>query len=127
MTEINKNNMHANMLKYNTYTDKVEAKQCPQQDKTELIEQEEKNEPQTIKDTGVLGRSQVKNAKSSDVVSETVALMKNDEKLVSAANKFFDKVFDDYIKLGYGETEAYTNALIAQEEFFEIAQSVKNH
>lgn len=126
MTEINNNNMHANMLKYNTYTDKVDAKQI-QSEKTDVVEtSEEKNAPQTIADTGVLGRSQVKSTKSSDVVSETIALMKADENMVSAANKFFDRVFEDFLAAGYEESEAYTNALLAQEEFFETAQSVRN-
>ena len=119
MTEINSNNIP----KY-THIEKIEAKPVHHQPK-EVVEPEEKETPKYVQDTGVLGRSQVKSVKTTDVVDETIALMKSDKDIIIAANDFFEKMYDDFKELGYSDEDSYTNALLAQEEFFGIAQAIK--
>ena len=51
--------------------------------------------------------------------------MKSDKDIIIAANDFFEKMYDDFKELGYSDEDSYTNALLAQEEFFGIAQAIK--
>ena len=102
---------------------KVENKNNKEAVAPQLPVEEECVEHQYVKDTGVLGRSQVKCAKCGDVsksVDEAIALAKNNPTLLTASESMFDTMYKDFKEQGMEESEAYMRALLAEEEFMEL-------
>ena len=78
-------------------------------------------------DTGVLGRSQVKNIKHGDVsrsVDEAVELMRRKPIVLDSSDKIFDILYNSFLKEGLDPSEAYIKALLAQEEFIQTGIAV---
>lgn len=84
-----------------------------------------------IPDTGVLGRSQIKNSKGADAtrsVDEAITLCEKYPQIAECGDDFFDVLYEQFIADGMEPIEAYTKASMAMEEFVEIgkAQLAKN-
>lgn len=80
-----------------------------------------------VPDTGVLGRSQVKNIKHGDVsrsVDEAVELMRRKPIVLDSSDKIFDILYNSFLKEGLDPSEAYIKALLAQEEFIQAGIAV---
>ncbi len=123
MTEIN-NNLHGFELN-NVEKTKIPKVKEERIQGTETPEQEESKN--IVPDTGVLGRSQIRSKKGSDVtksVDEAVDLAKNNPVLMNASDKIFNSIYDDYIKQGIDPSDAYIKALLAEEEFCELGKSI---
>lgn len=124
MAEINNNipNFGINSKKVDNKANKEVVIQQPQ------IE-EECVEHQYVQDTGVLGRSQVTCAKCGDVaksIDEAVALAKNDPTLLTSSENLFNMIYNDLVANGVEESEAYTRALMCEEEFVELGLARNN-
>ncbi len=79
-----------------------------------------------IQDAGVLGRSQIKSIKGADVsksIDETVYLSDSYPELLSASGEIFDRLYNKYLALGIEPSDAYTRALMGEEEFLKIGKS----
>ena len=77
-----------------------------------------------IADTGVLGRSQVDGLKGSGItrcVNETVAMAKNKPELMNCGDEVFETAYKRFLDSGFTKEEAYTNALLTEESFYELA------
>ena len=79
----------------------------------------EENDKNYVPDTGVLGRSQVKETVSS--ADEAVMMLKKNPHVMEASDKIFDIIYKKYIDEGLDPSQAYLNALEAQKEFVAIA------
>lgn len=93
-------------------------------DKSTNIEPRDKHIQDDIKDTGILGRSQVKTSKigdSSQSINEAVDLAQNNPALLEISSKLFDYMYDKCINEGMGPDEALMNALLFESEFMDIA------
>ncbi len=78
-----------------------------------------------IPDTGVLGRSQVKNPKGSDFtksIDETIALIDKYPEIVECGDELFDTLYEQFLSDGMSNSEAYEKASLAMEEFIEISK-----
>ena len=89
------------------------------------------DEIQYVPDTGILGRSQIKNQKGSDVtrsVDETIALCEKFPQIMECGDELFDSLYEQFLADGMEPHEAYAKASLAMEEFVEIgkAQLSKN-
>lgn len=82
-------------------------------------------QPKFVQDTGVLGRSQVKQPKEVDIaksVDEAVALAQQKTPILTASEKIFDNAYEKYIAEGKSEADAYMLAAFEEEEFLNIAE-----
>lgn len=130
MTEINNNNMN-----YDTTIRKVKQINPPEKaEKTENIENIEeqaiKQEQNFIEDTGVLGRSLVKKSNGGNVaksIDEAVFIAINHPEILEGGEELFNAAEDYFKNSGMNEEEAYFSALLAQEEFNELANAVRNN
>lgn len=121
MTEISNNNIG----KYGYNIQKVEkekekAKECG----CANCKAEEKSEQNYMPDTGVLGRSQVKSKNGGNIpksVDEAVALAAKKPEILLGSEDVFTSIYDKLIKEGMPESEAYIQALMAEDEFLSIA------
>ena len=89
-----------------------------------------KSSTEYVADTGVLGRSQVKTGKGADIaksVDEAVALAKNHPGMLYSCDKCFTRLYKTYLAEGMTESDAYIKAMMAEEEFMDIAQHHCSH
>lgn len=87
---------------------------------------EEKAEQAYVADTGVSGRSQIRNLKGADVtrsVDEAVMLATKNPALLSGSESIFNIIYNDLLESGMEESDAYMKALMAEEEFLAIGSS----
>ena len=80
--------------------------------------------PKFVQDTGVLGRSQIKQPKEVGIaksVDEAVALAMNKTPILTSSEKIFDEAYERYIAEGKSEADAYIMAAFEEEEFLSIA------
>ena len=118
MTEIN-NNMHNYEF---AGIDKI--KKNKEQDKQIDIKQGENPNKEYAADTGVLGRSQLRTRKGSDVslsVNSAVKAAQCRPEILTIGDKLFDSMYDKYLKEGLDPSTAYINACCAQEELMAAA------
>ncbi len=118
MTEIN-NNMHNYDL---TGLDKIKTNK--EAEKTEVKKPDDSENKEYAADTGILGRSQIRTRKGSDVslsVDSAVKAAKEKPAILSLGDKLFDSMYEKYIKEGLEPSEAYINACYAQEELMAAA------
>ncbi len=118
MTEIN-----GNISKFGLNLGKVEPKKGK-----EILKQQnneiENEQHSYIKDTGVLGRSQVVKSKGGDInksVDEAVFLAQNHPELLEGCDIVFESAYNTFKDQGMEDADAYINALAAQTEFMDIA------
>ena len=95
------------------------------------IKAQQSKEVKELKDTGVLGRSQIREAKGFDVtrsIDETIALMEKYPEIAECGDELFDTLYEQFLSDGMSNSEAYEKASLAMEEFVEIskAQLAKN-
>lgn len=103
--------------------DKVEKNNKPV-DATQANVSQEASEQHYVQDTGVLGRSQIKNAKGTDVtksVDDAVKLAEKYPQLLECGDDLFDSLYEQFIADGLEPSDAYAKASIAMEEFSDIA------
>ncbi len=84
------------------------------------------NKTDYVPDTGVLGRSQVKSAKHGDIaksIDEAVILAEKNPVLLQCSESMFDCLYEKFLNQGMKPSEAYTRALLAEEEFLEIGKA----
>ena len=120
MTEINNKLPHIglNNIEYQT--------QKPAQEYKAPAGTDEEKQQDDIKDTGVLGRSQVRTANGADIsksVNSAVELAENNPALLNCSDKMFDEMYNQFLKQGMTEKDAYINACLAEGEFVETAQN----
>lgn len=117
MAEINNN-----IPKFSKNIEKVDVKKSKDiQIEPAVIE--EKAETTYVADTGVLGRSQVRSAKGADIsrsVDEAVMIATKNPALLKGSETIFDTIYNDLIESGMNEADAYTKALMAEEEFLAL-------
>ena len=92
----------------------------------QFVSSDEEKQQDDIKDTGVLGRSQVRTANGADIsksVNSAVELAKNNPALLNCSDKMFDEMYNQFLKQGMTEKDAYINACLAEGEFVETAQN----
>ncbi len=119
MTEIN-----GNIPNFGLNAGKVE----PKKGKETLVQKNNENNDQDkkasyIQDTGILGRSQVMKTRGGDItksVDEAVNIAEKNPALLCGCETLFNDIYKDFIEQGMDETDAYMNALIAEEEFLQI-------
>ncbi len=126
MAEINNN-----ITKFGYNIEKIDNNKNKIQDATPTDMQTGAEEIQYVPDTGILGRSQIKNPKGSDVtrsVDETIALCEKYPQIMECGDELFDTLYEQFLADGMDASEAYTKASLAMEEFVEIgkAQLSKN-
>ena len=134
MAEINNN-----IPKFGYNIEKIDNSKNKTPDINHVEVQAGSEEKQYVPDTGILGRSQIKNPKGSDVtrsVDETIALCEKypqimecgDELFDTFGDELFDTLYEQFLADGMDASEAYTKASLAMEEFVEIgkAQLSKN-
>lgn len=122
MTEIN-NNIH----NYGYKIDKIETKKEDGVKQNNEIPKEAEGQ-QYLPDTGVLGRSQIYGIKGSNIsksVEETVEMAKNCPVKMGCCEAIFDNRYQNYIESGLSESDAYMNALLDEEEFLDLASTIK--
>ncbi len=79
-----------------------------------------------VPDTGVLGRSQVRSPKYGDMpksIDEAVVLAEKNPLLLLCSESMFDCLYEKFLNQGMKPSEAYTRALIAEEELLEIGKA----
>lgn len=117
MAEINNN-----IPKFSKNIEKVDVKKGKDiQIEPAVIE--DKAETTYVADTGVLGRSQVRNAKGADIsrsVDEAVMIATKNPALLTGSETIFDTIYNDLIESGMNESDAYMKALMAEEEFLAL-------
>ena len=117
MAEINNN-----IPKFSKNIEKVDVKKSKDiQIEPAVIE--DKAETTYVADTGVLGRSQVRNAKGADIsrsVDEAVMIATKNPALLTGSETIFDTIYNDLIESGMNESDAYMKALMAEEEFLAL-------
>ncbi|MCD7879386.1 MAG: hypothetical protein LUG16_05585 [Candidatus Gastranaerophilales bacterium] len=122
MTEINNNNIS----KYSAGADRIAQPQAGKDVLSINIPKEPELITNYVQDTGVLGRSQIVNPKGSDItksVNEAVNLANNNHVLMSCSETIFNKTYEDALRRGLSSQDAYTTALMAEEEFMKMGQS----
>ncbi len=90
------------------------------------IKDKNPNTAEYIPDAGVLGRSQIKNIKGTDVsrsIDETIYLSETHPELLRASGEVFDRLYQGYLRRGVEPSEAYTKALMGEEEFLEMGKA----
>lgn len=76
-----------------------------------------------VPDPGVLGRSQVKRANGGNIsktIDETCNIANNNPALMGCCEGVFNTVYNDLVAGGMNESDAYMQALLAEEELLEI-------
>ncbi len=126
MAEINNN-----IPKFGYNIEKIDNSKNKTPDINHVEVQAGSEEIQYVPDTGILGRSQIKNPKGSDVtrsVDETIALCEKYPQIMECGDELFDTLYEQFLADGMDASEAYTKASLAMEEFVEIgkAQLSKN-
>ena len=124
MSEINNNN---NINRFNKI-DKIETYKNIEKKKPEPEETGVKEQPKYVQDTGVLGRSLVKDATKTDIarsVDDAVALALEHPDILESGEKIFTAIYDDCMKKGMGPLEAYYIGSEALKEFEEIGKAHK--
>lgn len=119
MTEINNN-----IGSYGFKAGKTTSKKSVTENKNKDNAENNRAENEYIQDTGVLGRSQVKRSHGTDAISgidSAVMTARTNPRVMIAADRLFDSVYDGFLKDGMNETAAYINACKASDEFMEIA------
>lgn len=130
-TEIKMAEINNNITKFGYNIEKIDNNKNKIQDTTHTDMQTGAEEIQYVPDTGILGRSQIKNQKGSDVtrsVDETIALCEKYPQIMECGDELFDTLYEQFLADGMDASEAYTKASLAMEEFVEIgkAQLSKN-
>lgn len=120
MTEINNNIPNFGIKNI----DKVEktGKASP----AEEVAVEKEEQQKYVPDTGVLGRSQVKALKGGNIsqsVDLAVEMAKNKPVLMQSGESLFNSIYNDLVERGMEPSEAYMNALMAEDEFYALAAS----
>lgn len=121
MAEINNN-----IPKFGYNIEKIDNKNNKAADVTPSEVQKEVSGQQYVPDTGVLGRSQIKNPKGADVsrsVDEAVLLAEKYPQLLNCGDELFDVLYEQFVAEGMDEAEAYAKASVAMEEFVEIGKA----
>ena len=125
MAEINNN-----LTNYRINTERTIDTKNIDSDSIKEKEQDIKNKSSDvakyIADTGVLGRSQVKNPKGSDVtrsIDETIALIDKHPEIIECGDELFDTLYEQFLSDGMSNSEAYEKASLAMEEFVEISKA----
>lgn len=121
MAEINNN-----ITSFGRNIEKIET--APKESTTQKAPADEERTKtlEYIPDTGILGRSQVKKANGGNIaksVDEAVALAKEAPALLCGCESIFDCVYKDFINQGMEPSEAYTKALLAEEEFMQMGRA----
>ena len=120
MTEINNN-----IPKYGYNTGKIEQKNIAQNVQDYTSNNAAKPDNEYVLDTGVVGRSQVDLSKDyTKSIEDAVELMKNNPDAAACGDEVFDRTYEQFVKEGMSEEDAYLNALFAQTEFAELASAV---
>lgn len=122
MTEINKNNLGS----YSYNIKKVGKEQInePKQNVNNKIQ--EAPDYKYAQDTGVLGRSQVTSSQEANIaksVDEAVSLAAKRPQILLGSESVFDSLYETLIEEGMEPSEAYMQALLAEEEFLALASS----
>ncbi len=118
MTEIN-----GNISKFGLNAGKVEPIKGKETLKQQNIENGSDKQHSYIHDTGVLGRSQVIKSGKRDIeksVDEAVFLAQNHPELLKSGDIIFENTYNTFLKQGMKESDAYINALLAQNEFTDM-------
>ena len=91
----------------------------------------DKNAPYELPSSDVLGRSQVASPIGSDVsksVDEAVLLARQYKKspeVLSAADGFFENMYEKFLEAGMNKADAYAKAAVATGEFIDTVTAVK--
>ena len=130
-TEIKMAEINNNIPKFGYNIEKIDSNKNKTPDIIPSEAQAGFEEQSYVPDTGVLGRSQIKNPKGSDVtrsVDEAITLCEKYPQIAECGDDFFDVLYEQFISDGMEPAEAYTKASMAMEEFVEIgkAQLAKN-
>ena len=121
MAEINNN-----IQKFGYNIEKIDNCKNKKTDINHVEIQTESEGQQYVPDTGILGRSQIKNPKGSDVtrsVDETIALCEKYPQILDCGDRLFDSLYEQFLKDGMDPSEAYSNASMAMAEFVEIGKA----
>ena len=119
MAEIN-NNMYN---QYGFQIDRIDKKDNTPKQNAEIAK-EEKEERNYVPDTGVLGRSQIHRLNGADItksINDAVDMAENQPVRMNCSEMIFDHMYDKYIDAGLSEADAYTRALMDEEEFLDIS------
>ena len=125
-TEIKMAEINNNIQKFGYSIEKIDNSKNKTPDINHVEVQTGSEEKQYVPDTGILGRSQIKNPKGSDVtrsVDETIALCEKYPQIMECGDELFDKLYEQFLADGMDATEAYTKASLAMEEFVEIGKA----
>lgn len=93
--------------------------------KAEEKEVVQEQTPKFVQDTGVLGRSQIKQPKEVGIaksVDEAVALAMNKTPILTASEKIFENAYERYIAEGRSDADAYMLAALEEDEFLSIVE-----
>lgn len=125
-TEIKMAEINNNIQKFGYNIEKVDnsKNKTPETPHVEVPEGSE--EKRYVPDTGILGRSQIKNPKGADVtrsVDETIALCEKYPQILNCGDELFDTLYEQFLKDGMDPSEAYSNASMAMAEFVEIGKA----
>lgn len=122
MTEIGKN-----IGNYGYNIEKI-GKKTPADIKDNAKEQktDEAAEYKYAPNSGVLGRSQVNASNGANItksVNEAVAIATKRPDILQGSECIFDSVYQNLIENGMDESDAYLQALMAEEEFLGVAHN----
>lgn len=118
MTEINKS-----IVNYGYGLDKIEKQPKKEQPKRENNEANKSDEQKYTPDTGVLGRSQVNSSSGANIaksVDEAVALASKRPQILTSSDEMFNSIYQKLISEGMDESEAYLQAIMAEDEFLSL-------
>ena len=118
MTEINKS-----IVNYGYGLDKIEKQPKKEQPKRENNEANKSDEQKYTPDTGVLGRSQVNSSSGANIaksVDEAVALASKRPQILTSSDEMFNSIYQKLISEGMDESEAYLQAIMAEDEFLNL-------
>ncbi len=121
MTEINNN-----IPNFGHKIDKIENSNNKHKEENQVKSDTKDKGTNYIPDTGILGRSQVKNARGANIsksVDETIALAENNPVLLGCSEELFESLYKDFIATGMEPDEAYVKALLGEQELLEIAMN----
>ena len=93
--------------------------------KSEEKELVQEQAPKFVQDTGVLGRSQIKQPKEVGIaksVDEAVSLAMNKTPILTASEKIFEDAYERYIAEGKSDADAYILAALEEDEFLSIVE-----
>lgn len=93
--------------------------------KAEEKEIVQEQSPKFVQDTGVLGRSQIKQPKEVGIaksVDEAVSLAMNKTPILTASEKIFENAYERYVAEGKSDADAYILAALEEDEFLSIVE-----